>query len=278
MRISFNYPGRFGNNLFQYLIAKIFQRIYRCELCYDKKNGIRIDDNKFIKYENDYKKLYELNKNNISTEDEWFDLFKIEELDGKDLIFDGFFQRFFMFNVFKNYIRTLIHPSNHEYINSTIRVSDIANMSMIKINRPSNEIVMHIRLDDYCGSGFNSNIVSYEYYENFILKYPNHHITIICDVLRTDNENKYFSHLIKYPNVFLHQKSLLEDFTYLMNSEFVISSNSTFAYTALLIGKAKKAFFPKNNAHINQEITNIKDVECSFEDCKYINLITMKIL
>lgn len=271
MKIYYERRGRLGNNIFEYLVAKIFQKMYHGELCllenFPNTQVIIIDEQKFMILENEWKRRYEDNKTKNLNEEEWFELFSIEELKNKNIYLGGYFQRFFLLNVFRNYIKGLFSKDNQELIYGSLRVCDFLNCK--NVIRPEKEIVMHIRLDDFAFAGPTSNIMLSEFYENFIQKYPECNFTIVCDKVSRANDILYLNRLSKYPNVSFHQKSIIEDFYYLMKSEYVISSNSTFSYIALMLGDAKKVIFPKNSYYSHQEITEIRGVETLFEECKY---------
>lgn len=237
MKSTFNIHGRFGNNLFQYFASKIITKIYQ--------DIIPIGNDVFVIDDPIYKELceyYILNN-------------KPKEIKNcRMIVLDGYFQYGDILNYFYDYISSLITEDNDEYISTGIKVKDL--LQTVPVNK--NDLVIHVRLDDYMHERSNCEIVHYDYYTSVIenTKYDN--LIIVCDRIIKDYEIEYMSNFDIYNPVY-HQKSLLEDFIFLKSANRIISSNSTLSWLAAFLSNAQEIHVPKSNYHVNQRLWNIRD-------------------
>lgn len=251
MYITYEIKGRFGNNLFQYLTMKIIQ-------------------NKLLDNNRDYKYVY----NNVNTDDNTFiindDNYK-EILENINIIpfcnniyLDGYFISDTHIIENKEFIKTIINDNNNENINDIYRVKDISE-SLAKykyyINNDDNELIMHIRLDDFLEHKICMNI---ENYFKYIPKLPSHlnKIVIIIDKINKEWEMHFIYYLIKCikDNGREYQieinNELLRDFSRIYYSKNFFSSNSTFSYMAGLLGEHTLTWCPTNKTIYPQYIIN----------------------
>lgn len=238
MKSTFNIHGRFGNNLFQYFASKIITKIY-----YDK---IPLGNDVFVIDDPIYKELceyYILNN-------------KPKEIKNcRMIILDGYFQYGDILNYFSNYITELITEDNDDCISTGIKVKDL--LQTVTVNK--NDLVIHIRLDDYMHERSNCEIVHYDYYKNVIDNSKYNNLIIVCDRIVKDYEIEYMSHFDIYKPIY-HQKSLLEDFIFLKSANKIISSNSTLSWLAAFLSNAQEIHVPKSYYHKNQRLWNIRNV------------------
>lgn len=237
MKATFITHGRFGNNLFQYFASMIITKIY-----YDKiPNG----SNVLIINDILYKELceyYILNK-------------KPKEIGNcNSIVMDGYFQYGDILNYFYDYLMDLMTESNDDYISSGIRVKDL--LKKTEVNK--DDLVIHIRLDDYMHERHNCEILHYDYYLSIIKETQYNNLIIVCDRIRHDYEIEYMKHFECFKPIY-HQKSLIEDFIFIKSANKIVSSNSTLSWLAVFLSKAEEIHVPQSYYHWNQRLWNIRN-------------------
>lgn len=238
--IYFTNSGRFANNLFQYFAAQIIKKIFRCrEVKYvpsSPQNCYIIDDINFKKIIHNYINLQ--NKNSYLLPKN----FGIH----KDIHMDGFFQRSEIFEYLRDYIKDLYNIENKDFINDKYRICD----SILPINPlgGSNDLVVHIRLDDFIHSGHNSQIFNPIQVKNIIKSISYDKLYIVCDRLRYDWEKRYMSNFEDLNPIHV-SSSLLQDFSRLKNSNKILISASTLSWIAAYLGEASEIHIPYNSYH-----------------------------
>ena len=218
VKILYN-GGRYGNKLFIYFIARLYSEKYNLNLLNDIDSVFFeiTPTKKFGTYLGNKLKSYTLKDKDI----------KDDELPyyGKGLyIFDGLFQN------------EDIYYKNKEKILSFVN---------IKYNK-RDIFTIHIRLDDYF---FHNRhlIISIDYYIFCIKKYANNYkyIYIICDKLRYDWEKKYMFELINKIKLLnkipiYTENSIKKDIMSILQSNYIVTSNSTFCFWATFFSNAEK--------------------------------------
>ena len=233
MKIYFVRHGRFGNNIFQYIVAKI--------LC--KEHGYELVDS-----------ARDLGFRFVNFNDIMWHRWVLEKriLYGRPILVNGFFQRLDMLLPYRDYIKSLLHEDNHEFINDTIRVSDLVR-AYNSVDTPyHNEIVMHVRLDDFMHDRHNSHILHPEFYTSILdMIKGDDKLSIVCDTLKNKEEEEYMREFERYSPEF-RTRSMLEDFAYIMKAKRLISSNSTFAFVASFLGDPEEVYIPWTNFYKEQ--------------------------
>lgn len=219
--VNIKYHGRYGNKLFIYFMARL----------YAEKHNLNLHgtiDNSFFKINKPENFGDCLNKN-LKTYTLKDSHVKDNELPyyGEGIYtFDGFFQNEDIFYENKEKILS--------YIN-------------LKCDKKDN-FTIHVRLDDYY---YNPNkrhlIISIDYYIYCIKKYASNYenIYIICDKLRSNWERNYMSDLtnkIKLLNKIpiYKEDSISNDITNILQSNYIVTSNSTFCFWAVFFSNAEK--------------------------------------
>jgi hypothetical protein len=245
MIISYHAQGRLGNNIFEYIAVKVIQK-------YVRELGIECN------YE--FMSKDEANKRGFR----WFNEFQFKPLysiiislgeDKKTYLkpflegnwfFDGFYQ--FDYHIRDNlpYIRSLFTEDNEERINDNYRVCDIVkgiNMYEIKFN--NNDIVTHVRLDDFSNGGI---VMDHKYVTKIINGIENKgQVYVVCDKIKTPFEIKYmkeFNEKVNYK--LISNEDMFKDLAYLWKAPNLICNNSTFCWIAAIFGDHKKVWMPKN--------------------------------
>lgn len=279
--------GRFGNNIFQYIACKILSHKYN--LTYVpfsdesyKPDIVILEDSNFIEHllktvskEN----IYDWNYLNLNIDS--------ETLKGpsKKLLLHGYFQNLNFANKFINEIKEIVfNKNNNDFFNKEFKISDILTDSIEHI--PSDEdIILHVRLDDFFNSGKGSNVLSPSYYidalniikKNSSTNFVFNKAWIICDNLKNIQEIKYIEKLKQllvnagFNNVIIHSKSLIQDWNMCRLAKRFISSNSTFAWTALIAGNALCAVIPDTSYYDNQTIVPLEHIPM----CYVLNATTI---
>jgi hypothetical protein len=242
-KISYKIDGRFGNNLFQYLATKILQlKLKNNNRNYDYEYHLKINENindKFIVNDDNFLNIIE-NVHIIPL--------------NSSIYLDGYFQFEKHILEDKNYILSIINEKNNENINDKYKVSDVSKKlnSFDQFNVfNENELVIHLRLDDFIGDKV---CMHYENYFNVLSKIPYtiKKVTIIVDKCKQRWELEYLNLIYSFcinKNLEVKIESgaeLLDDFCKLYYAKNLLSSNSTFCYLAGLLGNHKLTWCPSN--------------------------------
>lgn len=238
--VYFINKGRFANNLFQYFAAQIIKKIFECrEVKYissPPQNCYIIDDINFKKIIHNYinlqnKNLYLLPKD-----------FGIH----KDICLCGFFQRSEIFEYLKDYIKELYTIENKDFINDKYRICDTI-LNIKPLGGP-NDLIVHIRLDDFIHEVYNSEIFNPIQIKNIIKSISYDKLYIVCDRLRYDWEKKYMSNFEDLNPIHI-SSNLLEDFSYMKNANKILISGSTLSWIAAFLGITKEIHIPYHSYH-----------------------------
>ena len=277
MYIVYNPQGRFANNCFQYFATKVIQKLinenyrnkfpdYKGDICQfvdvnssqrqtllATNKWVRVDDNIFIN-------LYNSLKANL------FNNFN------SNFYMDGFYQFDFFMSENLEYIKSLINSENKDSINAKYSISDLYSaFNRYQRNEFTDEdLIVHIRLDDFVNEGRNSYVMSDKTYFNTIKIIQNKHkfnnIYIVVDKIRRVWENQYInSLLLNLKNIgitnisVLPTSDLLTDMTRLYSAKNVLCSNSTFCWIPVLLGKCEKNWLPNKNTCSNQRFFKINN-------------------
>ena len=224
--VKIRYHGRYGNKLFTYFIARIYAEEHNLNLI------VELDDIFFkIKEPINYGNITNDNFNTYVIYDEDINNNKLPYYGKGIYIFDGYFQ-------FED-----IFYENKDKI-----------CSFIDLNYKKKDIfTLHIRLDDYFypnsrNKNYNRNIiVSLDYYVDCIKKYAGNYkdIYIVCDKLRYKWEKKYMDELISKikllnKNPIYKVNTINNDIISILQSNYIVTSNSTFCFWAVFFSKAEK--------------------------------------
>ena len=235
MSISYNIGGRFGNNLFQYFATKVIAKYTNKKYVYNNKFSYIISDNNF-------EDIYESIKSNNSIEE--------------DIYLCGYFQTTFWINNEKEYIQSLLNIKNEDRINENYTIKDIV-IALESFNNniiDNDELVVHIRLDDFYHQGYNSEVIDPLYLKDYILTLMKDFkkCRFVVDHLKKDWEKEYMTTLLTIPNSVAMTNSILEDFSLLFYSKNVVLCRSTFGWIATSISPHNiRVWFPEQFPLIN---------------------------
>lgn len=253
----------FGNDLFSWFVMKIIQHQYghievaRLE---ELHNPLMVSDILWTAY------CAEFEKNNMA---------RIREFSTRDLHLYAYFQNSAVLLHYQEYLKSLIIKENTEYITPVpethvIQICDIAN-TILNDTPSKNDLVIHIRLGDFKHNG-HSEIIHPVCYWNILDKLSFDRLIIVVKAPEEAFEHKYLD-LFKnrYSNVIIRSSSnLLDDFVFLMKSNRIIISNSTFCWAAAFLGNSEENYVIRNTFHSAQQLNNVnsKSILCGV---KYIS-------
>lgn len=218
--VKIKYYGRYGNKLFIYFMARLYAEKHNLNLLGNMNNTFfeMTSPKHFGKYSGNKLKTYTLKDYNIKDN-------KLPYYEKGVYIFDGYFQNEDIF--YKNKEKIL------SYIN-------------LKYDKKDN-FTIHVRLDDYFYPNKRHLIISIDYYIYCIKKYANNYknIYIICDKLTYDWEKIYMLELIKQIKLLnkipiYTENSIENDIINILQSNYIVTSNSTFCFWAVFLSNAEK--------------------------------------
>ena len=265
MIISYHAQGRLGNNIFQYIAVKVIQKyVISLELECSYEFMSKDESNKrgfrwFGEYQ--FQQLYSI----ISSFDNQKKLYLKPFLDC-NWFFDGFYQ--FDYHIRDNieYIRGLFTENNEERINDNYRVCDIVKgINKYEINFNDNDIVTHVRLDDFLNGGI---VMDYKCVTKIINGIENKgEVYVVCDKIKTPFEIKYmkeFKGEINYK--LISNNDMFKDLAYLWKAPNLICNNSTFCWIAAIFGDHNKIWIPKNKGlNPPQHFEKVRDDNIVYE-------------
>lgn len=249
MKLSNQVSGRFGNNLFQYLAAKVLQH---------KLESI----GKTVQY------LFNTRVNNafVVTDETYLSVLNdVSVIGDNDAYLEGYFQFDEHIIKFKKYIKSILVDTNYERINDRFYVSYLAE-TINKFTRRFNddEVIIHFRLDDFIGDKL---VMHPQNYIDMINEIPStiKKVIIVVDKIKYKWEVDYLTAIINY----LKSKEIVysiesgdnmfNDFCKLYYSRNFISSNSTYSYLAGLLGEHVMSWCPINTIYSHQKISKFDE-------------------
>lgn len=253
MFITYTRAGRFGNNLIQYFVTKIFQHHL----------NIHFNDSyKYIFNSSDVIKKYD---NYITVNDDNIDKIieslsksdPLEEFKNKHVIFNGYFQNADFLIKHRQYILLIFNSDNEDRVNEEYRVKDIS--TFIKNYVPTvkdSDIVVHLRLDD-----FYDKITPVQTIIDILNKVRHKYtdIYVVVDRIKYLYEIDYVNRICYNHKVSLVTSSMLNDFSLLYYSKNIVISNSTFSWVAAYLGKAENNWVPTTWYASNTRLSKLND-------------------
>jgi hypothetical protein len=247
MEVSYKVQGRLGNNIFQYIATKLLISLYHKPLkyVYNKTNYLlMLSEFVYLHF------LRNSNGNNV--------------LDGFYL--DGFFQfhEHIIPNI--NLIQSFFTVDNHDRLNDNYTVFEfISNIHKNKVKLFENDIVTHVRLDDFKTSGGNT-IMHYKSIINVIQSIqkdkPDGKVYVVVDKCKQQFEIDYMEGFKKELDIIIisHPDDLFKDLAYLWYAPNLVCNNSSFCWIAGILGTSTQTWMPKNKKHhICQTIEKVRE-------------------
>lgn len=233
--VYFRSSGRFTNNLFQYFAAQIVRKILKYDfVALDTSKSELVKNSCYIIDDKKFKQIHS---------DDF-----IASIDtSKNIYLDGYFQRSEIFTYYRDYIKSLIHENNKDRfgIFYNYRICDLVLPVENSKSPGKNDLVMHIRLDDFLGDLqiFDPNLL-----KEIISKIQYDELYIVCDKLKQEWEYKYMAHFLDLQPILI-SGSLLEDFNFMRQSTKILTSASTLSWMAAFLGEPEEVHIPYNTFH-----------------------------
>ncbi len=241
-KVWFYLSGRTGNNIFQYLAAEVIKYIYNFDIVekidHIPDHLLQITDESYTNIINNFIK----NPNESLTSN-------------CDIILNGYFQKSSILLYLRDYVLKYYNSINYTKVNDTYTISDFVQyQTQHNLNITINDIVLHLRLDDYIHHNNPPNIFNKEQLANLLDTFTFDKLYIVCDKINKSWEEKYIKYFTdKYNTVFV-SGSLLDDFTLLKNTKRLIISQSTYSWLAAYFGNADEVIIPYSDFYKEHSI------------------------
>jgi hypothetical protein len=222
--LNVNYKGRFGNQMYIYTFARLIAEKFDYKFISNLPNSsilTPIHKTNGKTFENN-KKITITDKFNIPGNYNGFP----EYLEDASYYIDGYFHNIDYYKDNRDLIKSFF-----EY-------------DKTNLNTNKEDIVLHIRLGDYCKLNW---VVHPDYYLNILNKETFNNVYIITD----EPTHSYLNYFKQY-NPTIVSKSEKEDFYYLMSFDKMILSNSTFAYWAAFLSNPSTLYTFKRGVRYKQ--------------------------
>lgn len=220
--------GRLGNNIIQYMAAKIISKVW---------------GHKLVEYKSMLTNPYvitDTNEGAYSFTWEWFRESVVEEsgwlldhpLCKRDIYLNGYFQTADMFLYYRPWLRSLFTTDNTDLLHYGLRVCDLMKAEGVA----TDGIVLHLRLDDFQAA--KQVLHPRVYLKELRGEGP---LTIVMQK-PTKHEEEFYVALFDSLRPIVISSSVLEDHATLRRAKRLMTSNSTFAWTAAFLGDADERF------------------------------------
>ena len=236
--IEVKYQGRHGNMIFQYLLARYISFLTN-QTIDAESNYYRYTANRFIKFKQNtasvdkkYEDTIEITDKNVLN---IIDKCK-QQLDKMNSNFklNGYFQDSTIYNEHRDFLKSIII-----FNNNLPEKKEITKKS----------VLIHVRLDDFHRNGYDSEIISFNYYDNIIRSNRYTDIYLLYDKSTVDR-SKYKDRLIrdkkrdyydydrkfleyfekKYSAKLVYSRNVGEDFLFFQYFDNIILSGSSFSF------------------------------------------------
>ena len=227
--IYFVRAGRLGNNIIQYMAARIISKVWGHTLVEYKSMLI----NPYI--------INDTDEGQYSFSWSWFRESVIEEsgwlldhpLKKRDIYLNGYFQMADIYLYLRPWLRSLFTTENTDLLQYGLRVCDLMRAEGVA----TVGTVLHLRLDDFQAA--KQVLHPRVYLEE--LRLLNEPLTIVMQKPTKPEEDVYVA-LFDGLRPTVISSSVLEDHATLRRAKRLMTSNSTFAWTAAFLGNAEERF------------------------------------
>lgn len=179
---------------------------------------------------------------------------------GADVRMTGYYQDLDLANRAYPLTASLFSRVNPDVLYNGIRVCDLMSYELPLEKTPGpRDLVLHVRLDDFAHNGHDSEVLPVAYYleqarDSAGVHGPWETIWVVCDQAKKEWERAYLDRLVEglsaaATHVRLQQGTLLEDWTILRRATHLVCSNSTFAWTAAILGTPQSTVIPDTGYH-----------------------------
>lgn len=240
--VQINYTGQFGNCMFQYVFARLLADYNKLNLA--THGPLELECTPLTPY-----KESETKKGTITITDELYHQYrlangsKLLHLDpAYDYIISGYFQDADLLN---SHVSTIKGYFN---INYPVTLID--------------KTLVMVRLGDFIHSGYNSEIIHYDWYKKVfdyvdierVFTITSNNLNNVCST--KEQEEKYLQEIVSTDDVILPpREKMIDEFIEAMQYKQIVCSNSTWGWWASFLSNADKIFtFAKFGSFGTQEI------------------------
>lgn len=209
MSVSVDYPGRFGNHIFQYAFCRLFAERNKLAL-----NSVFPEENLLATTAPSLHPAYTEPFRCIQEDEELLD----RDFPAGRYKLRGWFQ------------------NAGWYVKNKVKVRDFFKLPPVQVN--DQDLVMHVRLGDYRYCWGTSRVIAPEWYAGILKTETFKRLYIVTE----SPDECYIRNLRSFEPVVLSGRSLMDDFHFLRSFKRVICSNSTFAWWAAFLGQAEKTY------------------------------------
>ena len=273
MLISAFLQGRFGNNMFIYIATKIIQKLI------ENHHNIRVTyvfnqtiANALLIGDDNYISMYEKIKQN-----------EIDLTLYSGVRLEGYFQneKPILENI--DYVRSLFREDNEDRVcvhPQALKAKDIHNLLQKYESYKEfddDDLIVHLRLDDFGHSGWNSQVIHYECYVDVINSIQQKHafknVYIIVDKIRRKYEINYMHQLkTKLPFIkVLTHADVETDVARMFHAKNLLLSNSSLVWIFAILGQPKHSWCCTPTTNIVQVLYKINDATELYE-CNYLKI------
>lgn len=231
--VYYKIDGRFANNIFQYFASEIIRKIFNYNevkiLPYNPGDCLYIDNAKF-------KEICDLDIQGK----------KYDISEYKNIYMDGFFQRSEIFLHYKDYIMSIFNENNTAKINHSICIRDIVLYNTKHIVPSENDLVMHLRLDDF---KLTKEVFESEGLKDILKTISFVNLYIVCDNVKQQWEQDYINNFKQFNPIIL-SGNILDDFNLMKTCKRLMISASTYSWMASYLNKnIIELHIPYNRRH-----------------------------
>jgi hypothetical protein len=231
--------GRLGNNIIQYMAARLLSRAFGHTLVQwrsDIQNPIEIADNSDSEFGFSWLWFREYVLEN------GFEGLRSHPIAKRDIVLNGFFQQSDIYIAHRDWLRSLFTEENKDKLNFDVSVCDL--ISAKPRGQKTGTITLHLRLGDFQMAPGKCLVLHPRIYLKILRKLMPAPLEIITHPLKKREEEFYLSLFHPLAPTFSTSYSELEDHATLRGAKRAFFSNSTFAWTAAFLGDAEERYMP----------------------------------
>tara|TARA_Y100000389_G_scaffold129703_1_gene127173 strand:- start:3889 stop:4674 length:786 start_codon:yes stop_codon:yes gene_type:complete len=150
------------------------------------------------------------------------------------------------------------------------------------IQKNTNDVVLHIRLDGFNHNGHNSHIINPEWYKAILDTLEFEKLYIVMDTKsgriwrkQSGDKKKYLDAFSGYNHEII-SGTAEEDFNFIRSFDTIICSNSTFSFWATFLSDASRRFMPPFWESRSAKLSHIENAIVVEDNYGYINIETME--
>lgn len=235
--------GRFGNQIFPYLLAKII--------------GINFGHT-YIDHEN-FMLIH--NNNKITIHEDVYQNFDTSLIRNNHIELDGYFQQSIYYIEYRHQLINIVNDSNNmDYWTYNYQKIYIVDFFKVKsmINFTDNDILISLRLDDFiqlpCPK---SDILPLDYYTNILDQTKYDKLYIVSDAIKHGWEYNYLRAFDKYKYIHI-QGTIESDAAVMRSAKMIIHSNSTLCWVMSFLSNKISRHIPNTNFYPKQKLLEIE--------------------